>query len=218
MCIWGLQNSELPYSSCVTKSEIVVLPHVKLMIWLIFIWGGPRQCIGSRFAITLMKVASAKLLTRYRIVEVPGETGTMWNPKTKLNYSFTTDIDIPSRRHPQVQLMTNPSSRAEVPQGEPHLHRFWGYRCAPREETVNGGEAVRNENPDKRSHYVKGRVNLALILFISYHSHAGTVPLSSTMAVAPSWPLATRELIYTLSPSSVKLGFEVCEELTLRWR
>lgn len=36
--------------------------------------GGPRQCIGSRFAITLMKVASAKLLTRYRIVEVPGET------------------------------------------------------------------------------------------------------------------------------------------------
>ena len=39
-----------------------------------------------------------------------------------------------------------------------------------------------------------------------------------TMAVAPSWPLASRELIYTLWPFSVKLGFEFCEELTLRWR
>ena len=42
--------------------------------------------------------------------------------------------------------------------------------------------------------------------------------ISNLMAVAPSRPLTTRELIYTLSPTSVKLGFEFCEELTLRWR
>lgn len=33
--------------------------------------GGPRICIGQRFAIVEMKMAMAKLLSRFRIVDTP---------------------------------------------------------------------------------------------------------------------------------------------------